>query len=406
MTMAINVREYQRHQIPAVRDRLAAEAEEILNRAEGVLSEDDQARYDEILADLKALKQRDEQLARLEEALANPHAQERAQMPVLPATGQPSFLHTLHRGELRPVQGRADRPKGIPSLLPSAEALSALFSAVQQRQSLRLEAGLETRAAVLTTTTGADQMTTELGQRPRAPRRIVFAAGVPIERVSGIERAAFPVFGEGDADITPEGQTKTEYSAITPGSVRPQVISIWTDTSRQNLLTMTSFEAKLRTVLAAKVARREDALVASTVLNTTGILQVTGPVDPDSLLEAAGLIASGEVAAEPNLVLVNPADLPAVVGTSVGTGGSASPDFSQFLPAVHGMRIYPTAAVAAGTALVGAWTAGAIFVVGMEPAYLVDAVSGIKTNTVTILLEEAVALAVEEPQAFCKISAA
>lgn len=56
----------QRDAIPAERDRLAGEARQILDRADGTLSTDDQARYDELMTDLEALRDRDQQLARVE----------------------------------------------------------------------------------------------------------------------------------------------------------------------------------------------------------------------------------------------------------------------------------------------------------------------------------------------------
>jgi hypothetical protein len=153
---------------------------------------------------------------------------------------------------------------------------------------------------------------------------------------------------------------KTEYDNITTGSATPQMITIYTDVTRQQLLTMTNFEAKLRTVLAAKVARREDVLLTTTVLGTPGIQTLDmAAADPDALLEAAGMIAAGDVAAEPNLALVHPTDLAAIVGVDVGAGGRASADLGSFLPDVQGMRIYPTTAVTAGDILVGAWSAAA-----------------------------------------------
>lgn len=342
------------------------------------------------------LKRRD----RLREFAGNPHATERAQSPTDPGnlvTGVPAEPPEPF------LPAGMSRRDAIPALWPSAEDARRLHRAALNGSNLRLES----RAVVTTALTGAAELAVPLAQRGRRERRIVVAAGLGAESVAGVTTAQYPVFGAGDAGITPEGGTKTEYSAITPGESTPQVIAIWTDTTRQNVLTMPTFEGKLRTVLAAKVARREDVLVTATVLATPGIQTlVDATLDADTVLLAAGMVAAGDVAAEPNLCLVNPDDLPAVVGTTVGTGGSASPDFGTFLPSVHGLQLYPTAAIPAGELLVGAWNAAAHFIVGIPPTFLIDAFSAIKTNAITMLLEEAVNIAVDEPQGFVHVTAA
>jgi hypothetical protein len=123
-------------------------------------------------------------------------------------------------------------------------------------------------------------------------------------------------------------------------------------------------------------------------------------LERDAWLDAAAMVCAGDVASEPNLAVVNPADVRAIVGTDVGTGGSASPAFQSFLPTIHGMQIYPSNAISSGEILIGAWNVASRFIVGVPPVVLVDAVSGIKTNEVTILMEEAVQIAVDEPQGF------
>jgi hypothetical protein len=67
------------------------------------------------------------------------------------------------------------------------------------------------------------------------------------------------------------------------------------------------------------------------------------------------------------------------------------------------MRIYPTSHQTAGFALLGAWRACSTLVVGMDPTYLVDPYTGLKTNKITTLLEEAVAIAVRQPQGFISV---
>ena len=285
----------------------------------------------------------------------------------------------------------------VHSLLPDHDTMRSLHRAVEDSTTVRLES----RAAVLTTGTGADELTAPMRTSNREPRRIARAASIPSQRVVGVQSVSFPVFGAGDANIQTEGQTKAEFDGITGETATPQLIAIWTDFSRQVLMSQPTFEGKLRQVLAAKVARREDELLTTTALGTTGIQTLDmANTDPDALLEAAGMVAASDVAAEPNLALVNPADLPALVGVDIGSGGRASPSLEQFLPNVAGMNLYPTDAIDEGEILVGAWHAAARYLVGLSPTFLVDAVSQIKQNLVTVLLEEAVTLAIDEPSGF------
>lgn len=349
-------------------------------------TESEQRAYDAASGDLDAL---DERIAQVTESDARQHRTESTIADLLS----------------RPLDSRSPGPTSPPSLSPSADVLAQLHGAVTSRAAVRLGT-TEERATVLSTDTGADQLAVQLAAGRREPRRIAVAAGIGSQNVAGVTSVEYPVFGAGAAAITGEGASKSEYDAITPGSTNPVMIAIWTDTSRQNLLTMEGFEARLRTVLTGKVASREDELLLTTVTGTSGIQTLTGELSADLVLEAAAMVAASEVGAEPNLVAVNPADVPTLVGTDVGTGGSASPALASFLPNLHGLSVYPTNHVVAGEAVLGAWGAASRFVVGLEPMMLTDAVSGLKTNEVTLLLEEAVALAVDEPQAFLHITAA
>ena len=290
-----------------------------------------------------------------------------------------------------------DHPGSVHSLLPDERTLRHLYGAVTEGGSVKLE----NRAAVLSGDTGADQLTARMSTAGREPRRIARAAALPTQRVRGIESVAYPIFGAGDAGIQTEGQAKDEFDGITPGTATPQVIAVWTDVSRQVLATQQQFEARLRSALASKVARREDVLLVTEVLGTTGIQTLDmATVDPDAVLQAAAMVASSDVAAEPTLAVVNPADLPDLVGVDVGSGGRASPSLESFLPSIHGLALYPSSAIGVGEILLGAWNAAARYVVGMPPTFMVDALSQMKTNLITILLEEAVTIGVDQPEGF------
>jgi hypothetical protein len=304
------------------------------------------------------------------------------------------------------ILGGADQ---VPPLMPSREQITTLYGAVAEQRAVRVEVTgeqLHTRAVVETADTGlptAGLQTTGL----REPRRIATAARLGVQQVAGVEGVSFPVFGAGAAEIAAESTTKTEYDAVTPGTGVPQVIAVWTDTTRQTLTSVTGFEARLRAKHAALVARREDRLMVARVLGTTGIQTHAAAASvpyADTLLRAAALVVDSDVAAEPDLALINPTDIAMVFGGATGRQGETPTE--QLRLNLHGMTVYVTSAVAAGSAIVGAWSASSRLIVGMRPTMLVDAVSGLKNNLVTLLLEEAVTLAVDEPAGFVSVDLA
>lgn len=289
----------------------------------------------------------------------------------------------------------------VPNLMPTRAQVTELYRAVDEQTTRRIDVQ-HTRATVVTADTGLGVVTMSTAGL-REPRRISSAAGLGVQRVQGIEGVSFPVFGAGAAVITAENAAKSVYDAVNPGTATPQVIAVWTDASRQALMSVSSFEARLRSKHAALIAKREDLLLVATVLGTTGIQTYAGGANPyaESLLNAAALVLASDVAAEPNMAVINPADVALVFGTPTGKSGE-TPEAALRL-SLHGMAVYVSTAITAGTALVGAWSASSRFIVGMTPTVLIDSMSGLKTNTVTILMEEAVALAVDEPTGFVSV---
>jgi hypothetical protein len=293
-----------------------------------------------------------------------------------------------------------------PNLMPTRAQVAELHRAATEQRSVRVdvEQGDQHHRATVTMANAGDPVAGLPPVVPREPRRILTAGGIAVQRVEGITSAAFPVFGAGTAGIAAEGAVKPEYAAVTPGTATPQMISVWTTFTRHTLLSIGTFESRLRNKLAALVARREDQLVVAKVLGTAGIqTYAAGAADPyaDTLLAAAGLVLSSDVAQAPNLAVIAPADVPKVFGGSVGRNGE-SPE-SELRLSLHGMDVYVSSAMTAGTALVGAWNVSSTVILGLPPTMFLDTMSGLKTNTITHLLEEAVDLAVDEPTGFVSV---
>ncbi|ODU03335.1 MAG: hypothetical protein ABS81_14625 [Pseudonocardia sp. SCN 72-86] len=292
----------------------------------------------------------------------------------------------------------------VPALMPSGTQLAEMLrhqAHGEQPRRWTIDQTVQHRATIGTAQTGVGTDVATAARRFE-PRRIATAVrGLAVEHVAGITGVAFPVFGAGAADIAAEGAVKPEYAAVTPGTAVPQVISVWSDYSRQAALSMPTFEARLRNKHAALVARREDKLLVSRLLGVTGAQSHVAPAEgepySDAVLAAAGLVLDSDVAAAPDIVLANPADLPKLFPGATAQGLNGTTPDSELRLDLHGALVYPTGEVPAGTAIVAALAASARFVLGLAPVVLIDPVSQLKKNLVTLLTEEACTLAIDEP---------
>jgi hypothetical protein len=292
---------------------------------------------------------------------------------------------------------------GLPPLLPNREQVAELAQAVAERRPVRIAAAREpghTFATVTTTQTGRTR--DYLGGRAGLnPLRIAELVGLPSDVVGWGGQAAFPIFGAGAAGQPAEGAAKTEYAAITPGTSTPQTIAVWTDMTAQ-AQSLENFEGKLRNKLARLVAIQENELLRATVAGAAGINSqsfTSGDQAVQILRAAAGIEAVNGV--RPDLLLFNPADTAAIFGTAVSNAFPS--EIAQLSVQVFGMVGLPMSTQPAGFALVGAWAAAATLVIGNGLTYFTDPYTQAKNNIVTLIAEEAVALAVEEPAAFTNV---
>ncbi len=288
-------------------------------------------------------------------------------------------------------------------LMPNREQTAELARAVFERRPVRITAEHEpdeTFAAV--TTTGTGKTKTYLGGRAGLnPLRIAELAGIPTVNVGWGGEAAFPVFGAGAAGTPLEAAAKAEYAAVTAGSKTPQTIGVWTDMSAQ-AQSIDQFEAKLRLKLARLIAIAGNELLRATVAGTAGIV-VQGFTAGDQAVQilraAAGIEAANGVV--PDVMLFNPADTAAIFGTAVSNAAPA--EIAELSMRTFGMIALPLSTQPAGFVLLGAWAAASQFVIGIGLTYVVDPLTQLKNKIVTLLAEEAVNLAVEEPTGFTSV---
>lgn len=367
------------------RDKLIVEARQLIADAGGdALDEQAAARFAEIETELDNLRtQHDQRPAYVD-----------------PIKGAPAHVFGTRQPDPYAQFGVLD---GVPSLTPTREDMITLYDAVTNSAPARVHTPVANFATVTTGDIGAEATGLPL-DRPDNIRRLAEFAALQAENVGVGGTAVYPVFGDGEADTADEGTTKAEYDNITAGEASPMVIAVWTDMTMQ-ASSVLGFESRLRRKLSALIARREDRLLVSSVLGTSGIQTheaASGEAKATSLLAGATMAVDSSVGADPDVVVMNPADVVDVFDGSFGTSGE-TPENALRLT-VHGMRIYPSSAITAGTALVGSWRAASKLVVGLRPTFKVDPYTQMKNNAVTVLAEEAVNIAVDEPTGFVEVS--
>src|SRR5699024_2051224 len=121
----------------------------------------------------------------------------------------------------------------------------------------------------------------------------------------------------------------------------------------------------------------------------------------ESLLEAAAVVAGSDAAADANAAVVHPKDIRKVFKNAYGLSGETPQ--AELRLNIHGMAVYPSTAVDEGEALVGAWNAASKLIVGLQPTFMTDPYSQMKSNIVTVLGETAKNIAVFEPRGFAKV---
>lgn len=165
-----------------------------------------------------------------------------------------------------------------------------------------------------------------------------------------------------------------------------------------------------------------DAYLVDALTKTSGIQSLAEAISFDALLKAKTKVKTA-TGYEADAIVINPADLQTLLLTKDGANGTVGQylmggpayapygngAYGAYLP-IWGMKVVSSSAIASGTAIVGAFKAGASVVSKSGEGFRVEVSNSdeddFQNNMVTVRLEERILEAVRVPAAFVKIATA
>ena len=205
---------------------------------------------------------------------------------------------------------------------------------------------------------------------------------------------------------------------LTDAQVVARTIAHWSKLARQQLADVPSLATVVQGRLTYGVLRRvENAILAGDGVgeNLLGILNTTGIADvvfaggtPLTDLSLTGIVDVLLADAEPNAVILNPADWASMLAAkAVGSGErlDSAGAFSTQADTIWGLTAIPSTAMPLGEALVGDFTGGATLFVreGINLRVSDSDQDDFLRNRVTLLAEGRWGLAVWQPAAFAVV---
>jgi HK97 family phage major capsid protein len=258
------------------------------------------------------------------------------------------------------------------------------------------------------------------GVVPQLRRRLRLLDLIPTQAMEG---AAFHYAVEsGDLDSafeTAEGSIKPQGDQVLDdGIVEAKTIAHWNKVRRQQLADVPTLSTVVSTRLSYGVSRRvENQIVAGDgtgenlrgILHTTGISVVDYTAEPLADLALAGIADILGANAEPNAVILNPADWTSMLAAkAVGSGERLDSDgaFSTTADTLWGLPALISTVIPAGTALVGDWSLGATLFVreGVNLRISDSDQDDFVRNVVTLLAEGRFGMACWRPACFSVVA--
>lgn len=255
---------------------------------------------------------------------------------------------------------------------------------------------------------------------PVADDRLGVRDLLSVEAISGNALTYF-VMGavEGTPAITEEGAEKPQiHPTYTAKTESLKKIAAHLKETDELLNDAPYLESVVRGRGVKAVNDAIEAYLISTILGTSGInVSVNSGISFDNLLKAKMAVLA-DTGFEPDAVVINPADLQALLLAKDGgnsgqylMGGPAYAPYGNgaygaYLP-IWGMKVVASSKITAGTAIVGAFKDGASLVSKQDEGFRVEVANqnedDFVKNMITVRIEERVLEAVRVPGAFAKV---
>lgn len=342
--------------LEATRDRLAAEAQAILDRSGDVLDPVDAAEFDRIAAELEQTMNRLERADYIRNAVEASMNQAKASES---RTASPVAI--------------SEHPLAMPVRLGDE-----LDKAIRSNTAYSWDSDVARRAALTTSTYGTDDAWTGGGQFPN-PQLLHIVGGVQTTPVPGLG-SNFPQWTlPGKSGSVAETASLPEFAGATLQSVQLARFGRWTDISQEARLNGT---AGILSLHSFGIASDLNAELVSVLTSAAGdaVALVDGKSAEYMLNLGIATIATATAANPGNLVVVvNPSDFAGLASNITPTSGS---DIGETLPRFAGAILFPSQDQTAGSALVANLGIGVQF--AQAQALSVNSIQDPKTGVFTV----------------------
>jgi len=385
-----------RAQLIEQRDQLAGQADELLARNEGNLTDEDRNQFEQLEARLASVAARlDIQTRSAEQDAAIDR------LNILAETNPAAPAHQLP-----------------PLSFSDEDQLRAAFDAVRAGHPATVVGDLETRSISLPVAmANIPTYDTNAVIKRTEPTRI---ASLLVQR--GVNGPSVTFYQETTASTAAatvaEGGAKPESSpGWTAVSTPVRKIAHWTTVSRESLEDFQGFSDLVQGSMLRGLANTENAQVLlgdGTGTNLTGLVNASGilvyaPGAAEaralSILHAQEMLRAGAAFAEPDVVVLHPADHEILAKTNFASAGVHLADTMVAAPmrSLWGLNVVVSTQMTSGVALVMDSQSAVIF--SREPVVtMLDPYSASTSNLVKIIQEERLGLGMLRPTGILKVT--
>lgn len=192
-----------------------------------------------------------------------------------------------------------------------------------------------------------------------------------------------------------EKAAKPAVANATTVAVAHEKISGYVELSTEQIVYGVDVSRAVEDIAIRQLVAGENARVVAALVGAPNITAGTTPAA--SILAGIAAVAAG--GAQPDVIAINPADIPAVLGETITGGGYAvnsGGGAEGLASSLWSVPLVPASGVPAGTAFVWARTALGVSV-AMPPTLLTDPYSQSRNNIVTVVVEELAGFGLVQP---------